>query len=169
MKFMKKFLQKNTSKNCSRSRLKVCVAFSCGGHYVEAMQLVNELEDYDICYATPYATTTKELEEVCFLRDPSDIGVLQALIANTIISFKMLLKKRPDVIITTGAEIVIPLCYISKLLFGRNILFIETFARVTSPSFTGRVVYPIADIFLVQWKSLLKFYGKKAMYVGRVF
>jgi len=167
MKFTEKLLRKNTP--CSDSKLKICIAFSCGGHYIEAMQLVNELCDYDICYATPYAATTKELKEVFFLRDPSEIGSLQALIANTIISFKLLLKKRPDVIITTGAEIVIPLCYISKLLFRKNILFIETFARVTSPSFTGRVVYHIADVFLVQWKTLLKYYGKKAMYVGRVF
>jgi hypothetical protein len=34
---------------------------------------------------------------------------------------------------------------------------------------TGKVVYPICDVFLVQWERLLKEYGTKAQFKGRVF
>ena len=35
-------------------------------------------------------------------------------------------------------------------------------------SLTGRLVYPFADLFLVQWESLLELYPK-AKYVGGIF
>lgn len=153
----------------SYSKLKICVAFSCGGHYAEAMQLMPIMKNYTVYYAAPYAATTKDLKRIYFLKDPADIGNFASLFLNIVISLKMLIKERPDVIVTTGAEIVIPLCYLSKTFFRTKIVFIETFARVTSPSFTGRIIYPVADIFLVQWQNLLVFYGKKAQYVGRLF
>ena len=49
-----------------------------------------------------------------------------------------------------------------------KVIYLETFARVNDRSLTGRLVYPIADLFLVQWESLLEFYPK-AKYVGGVF
>lgn len=166
---MVKPLQKSVGQCGKHHRLKVCIAFSSGGHYVEAMQLKEALGDFDICYVAPYAVTTKDLENVHFLVDTTGHRILGPMILNSVISLFILLKEHVDVIITTGAEIFVPLCYLSKLLFGAKIIFIETFARITSPSFTGRVVYPIADVFLVQWKSLLKYYGKKAKYIGTVF
>lgn len=150
-------------------RLKVCLAFNQGGHYVESMQILEALNDFDLCFATVRAVTTQGLNNVHFFVDTTEHNVIPPLILDTLISMQMLWKERADVIITTGAEVFIPLCYVAKLLFGSKILFIETFARMTSPSFTGRAVYPISDVFLVQWKNLLSFYGKKARYVGKVF
>ena len=150
-------------------RLKVCLAFSPGGHYVESMQIMEALNDFDLCFATVRAVTTKDLENVYFFFDTSEHCILRPIMLDTLISLYMLLKEHVDVIITTGAELFIPLCYLGKLLFGTKILFIETFARITSPSFSGRAIYPIADVFLVQWRGLLKCYGEKARYIGRVF
>ena len=39
---------------------------------------------------------------------------------------------------------------------------------VNSGSLTGRLVYPFADLFLVQWKALQQIYPK-AIYVGGIF
>ena len=156
-----------SAQNC---RLKLCVAFSTGGHFAESMQLVNCLQGFDVFYVAPKAVTTKNLIKIYFLSDSCQLGgIILSMILNAIISSRIVLLEHPDVIITTGAEIVIPLCYIAKMLLGTKIIFIETFARVNSPSFTGRVLYPISDIFLVQWESLLKHYRDKAKYVGRVF
>jgi UDP-N-acetylglucosamine:LPS N-acetylglucosamine transferase len=46
------------------------------------------------------------------------------------------------------------------------LVFIETNSRIVKPSLTGRILYPFADLFFVQWKPLLKKYGKKAKYGG---
>ena len=83
-------------------------------------------------------------------------------------ALRILLKERPDVLISTGGgEIAIPFCYVGKLL-GAKVVFIETLARVTTRSAAGKLIYPLADLFLVQWEPLLKRYGKKAQYWGNV-
>ena len=90
------------------------------------------------------------------------------LIKTILKAFKILTKEKPDVIVSTGGgEIAVPFCYIGKIL-GAKIIFIETLSRITTPSGGGRLVYPIADLFLVQWESLLKKYGTKAKYWGNV-
>lgn len=84
------------------------------------------------------------------------------------IAFRILLKERPDVVISTGGgEIAVPFCYVGKLL-GAKVILIETLARTSTKSAAGRLIYPIADLFLVQWQSLLTKYGKKAQYWGNV-
>ena len=81
---------------------------------------------------------------------------------------KILRKEKPDLILSNGAEIAIPTLYVGKL-FGVKIIFIESWCRVNKPSTTGKVIYPISDMFLVQWESLLSKYGSKAEFQGGVF
>jgi beta-1,4-N-acetylglucosaminyltransferase len=89
-------------------------------------------------------------------------------LATILIAMRILLKERPDVVISTGGgEIAIPFCYAGKLM-GATVILIETLTRVTTRSAAGRLIYPIADLFLVQWESLLKLYGSKAQYWGNV-
>lgn len=84
------------------------------------------------------------------------------------IALRILLKERPDVVISTGGgEIAVPFCYVAKLL-GAKVILIETLTRITTKSAAGKLIYPIADLFLVQWEPLLKKYGKKAQYWGKV-
>jgi beta-1,4-N-acetylglucosaminyltransferase len=64
--------------------------------------------------------------------------------------------------------VAIPFCMIAKL-FGKKLVFVESFARTETPSITGRVLYPLADLFLVQWRKNLKHYGDKAKYVGQLY
>jgi UDP-N-acetylglucosamine:LPS N-acetylglucosamine transferase len=78
---------------------------------------------------------------------------------------KILLRQRPQLVVSTGAEIAIPVFLVSKLL-GITTVFVETAARVKSPSGTGRLVYHLTDYFFVQWKELLGCYGRRARYVG---
>jgi len=47
------------------------------------------------------------------------------------------------------------------------VIFIESWARVYSKSDSGKLVYPIADLFFVQWKEMEKVYPH-AIYAGRL-
>ena len=49
------------------------------------------------------------------------------------------------------------MCYLGRF-FGTKVVFIETFANRTKPSLSGRMIYPIASIFIVQWEEMKKFY-----------
>ena len=85
----------------------------------------------------------------------------------TVKAWKIIHREKPDYIISTGSLITYPFCVISKLK-RIKIIYIESFARVDEPSLTGRLVYPIADLFLVQWEEMKAFYPK-AVFTGGVF
>ena len=79
----------------------------------------------------------------------------------------ILAQEKPQVVITTGALIAFPFCLLQKLRGGK-VVYIESFARVKDASLTGKLIYPFADLFLIQWESLAEVYPK-AKYVGGIF
>lgn len=82
-------------------------------------------------------------------------------------SMILYLKVKPDIVISTGALATFPICLISKM-FNKKIIYIESFARIYDPSLTGKIMYRFADVFIIQWKELKKFYPK-AKYFGGIF
>jgi len=90
-----------------------------------------------------------------------------SLILNFFQSLLVFLIEKPKITISTGAGVTFFICVLSKL-FGGKVIFIESFSRVNYPSLTGRIVYHLSDLFIVQWEFLLKFY-KKAVYGGSIF
>ena len=82
-------------------------------------------------------------------------------------SVYLFFKIRPQYIVTTGTHTAVPICYIAKF-FGSKVIFIETFANSETKTLSGKLVYPIADLFIVQWKSMLKLYPN-AIYGGWIY
>lgn len=133
---------------------------------MEASLLMDALKSHDIFYITFLREDTKSLKNAYFVRDPKRNPL--ALIKNIIQTSKILAKEKPDALISTGAGVAVPACYIAKIM-GKKVIFLESFCRVSTPSLSGRLVYPVADVFLVQWKEMLSKYGSKAKYWGAVF
>ena len=79
----------------------------------------------------------------------------------------VLLKEKPDVVICTGVLAMIPICLIAKIA-GKKLIYIESFAKVTSPTKTGKLLYKFADQFYVQWKPMLEVYPE-AIYLGGIY
>jgi len=86
---------------------------------------------------------------------------------NCIKSLILYINIRPKVIITTGTHTAVPMCYIGRL-FGSKVIFIETFANSSTKTLSGKLVYPIATTFVVQWEEMLKLYPK-AIYGGWIY
>jgi UDP-N-acetylglucosamine:LPS N-acetylglucosamine transferase len=126
---------------------------------------MDAFEGHDVFFITYDSPRTRELKNA-YLFDNLGENPLKLLSSLPRI-FRILHKERPHVIVSTGAEIAIPVFYTAKLLRIKTI-FIESWCRVNKPSIAGKIVYPIADVFFVQWKQLLKKYGKKAKYEGAV-
>ena len=82
-------------------------------------------------------------------------------------SFLLLKRENPDCIISTGALASYPICKLGKMR-GKKIIYIESFARVDTPSLTGKLMYGVADIFIVQWEEMLQFFPN-AIYGGGIF
>ena len=89
------------------------------------------------------------------------------LLANCFISVYYFIKIRPKYIVTTGTHTAGPICYLGKI-FGSKIIYIETMANINRKTQTGKLIYPIADLFIVQWENMLKIYPK-AVYGGFIF
>ena len=70
-------------------------------------------------------------------------------------------------IISCGAAVAVPFFYIGKILKAK-LIYIEVFDRIDKPTMTGRMVYPIADKFVVQWAEQKKVYPK-AINLGSIF
>ena len=159
--------------------MKICLECGIGGHLNEMLNIIDAFEGHDIFFVTYRGETTKDLGDTAktyYLRNGPkltnifliDMLILVLYSIRIILPFvKILFKEKPRVIVTTGGDATVPICYISKL-FGVKIMYIESLARVSTPSGIGKLVHPIADLFLVQWESLLKKYGKKAKYWGKV-
>lgn len=77
------------------------------------------------------------------------------------------LKEQPDAVIATGALLTFPFCLCAKLC-GKKVIYIELVARVQEASLTGRLVGRFADLFFVQWETLLP-RCPGAVYAGRLY
>lgn len=148
--------------------MKLCIACSAGGHLSEIQQIEKYYKKHDYFFITFKRFDSAELakkNQVYFVADPKRNPL--DLIHNFIQSFFILIKEKPDAVISTGAGIALPALFIAKLM-GKKTVFIESFCRINSASFSGKIAYVFAGLFLVQWKENLKFFPK-AEFKGAVF
>ena len=154
---------------------KVLFISSTGGHLSELLQLKPLFKKYDTYLITEKTKSTKSLKseygkKVNYLLYGSKSKLFTYIFKfsfNIIKSFVLYIKIRPKYIISTGTHTAVPICYIGKL-FRSKIIYIETFANLETKSLAGKLVYPIADLFIVQWESMLKLYPK-AKYGGWIY
>jgi beta-1,4-N-acetylglucosaminyltransferase len=143
--------------------VKIGIICSAGGHFTEMLQVGEAFKGQHTFILTYREKSTLNQANTYYLdtwRSPT--GFIVGLIK----IFLIFLKERPDILFSTGSEIAIPPFYFGKFLFGTKLIYLESCAQIFRPSMTGKWVYPITDLFLVQWESLLKRYGPKAKYVG---
>jgi hypothetical protein len=152
-----------------RKKLRVCVACSPGGHMVQVRELAAVYEKFDYFYFMFSGGVADEMKKHTHIRTIPDIIRYNPLtwITGAVSSLYIATVERPDVVITTGAGVVVFFCIFAKLL-GAKLIFLESLAKVKRPSVTARLLYPFTDLFLVQWPGLLEFFPK-AKYLGRLF
>ncbi len=149
---------------------KVMFISSTGGHLDELMQLKPIFKNYDYSIVTEKTKSNINLKnkfpKVSFLVFGTKdhlFSYIFKFIYNCFKSIFLFIKYRPNIIVTTGTHTAVPMCYIGKL-FRRKIIFIETFANRNTKTLAGKLVYPIADKFIVQWESMLKLYPKAELW-----
>jgi beta-1,4-N-acetylglucosaminyltransferase len=78
----------------------------------------------------------------------------------------ILRRVRPQAVLANGPSVAVPAALLGKLL-GAAVIYVESASRVQRMSTSGRIVYPFADLFIVQWPALQAQY-RKAIYAGRL-
>ena len=148
---------------------------STGGHLNELLQLKVLFKEYNSYLITEKDISTQGLQidgikKIRYLTYGTRSKILVypfVFIYNCFKSLFYYLKIKPKVIITTGTHTDVPMCYIGKI-FGSKIIFIETFANKNTRTLSGRMVYPISDLFIIQWKEMQQLYPK-AIYGGAIY
>jgi len=158
--------------------MKIGIISSTGGHLTEALSAFESFEGHDCFLVIQDFPSVKgiQLDEISriyhlriFLNYSIWTGVLLSLFVNLFQLISIFWKEKPDLLFSTGAEVAIPAFFIGKYLFGTKLILLESLARIRDLSSTGKVLYRISNLYLVQWPELLKKAGPKAVYQGRLF
>lgn len=151
--------------------MKVCYVASSGGHWEELMCLSDSFKNFNSAFETEIGGQSEEsrLRPLYTLpqinrKEKGFIKHFIQLIKNAIC---IICEEEPDAIVATGALVDYPFYVIGKIKCAK-IIYIESIARLDRKSLIGRLCYPIADLFLIQWSQLHRLY-QKAVYVGGIF
>jgi len=151
-----------------RKRLRICLAASAGGHISQLLKLAESWNGYEtFCVTTTEVVRDKlsrfgEVYVVGECNREHPIRIISVLLR----CIRIVLRQRPDVVISTGAAAGCMLCFLGKML-GAKVVWIDSITNVERLSLSGRMVRYIADLFLVQWPELAGRY-KRVEFVGAV-
>ena len=129
------------------------------------MKLEPLFKDYDYSIITEKDSTTIDLQKkykIYYVPYSTRSKIISYFFKYTFVILKsiiLFIRIKPDVIVTTGTHTVVPICFLGKL-FKRKIIYIETYANITKKTLTGIILYPISDLFIVQWRQMKNLYPK---------
>lgn len=140
---------------------------STGGHLTQLLQLENVFNKYNYIIITEKNAVTMKINSkykvdyLPYISRSQKIKYVFNLLGVALKSVYHFIKYNPDVIISTGTNVTVFFCYLGKI-FGRKVIFIESFAKRNSPTITGKYLYKFNwyTVFVVQWEELLEFYPK---------
>ena len=154
----------------------VMFAASQGGHYKELMGLRSLFSKYDSVLVTDNLGASKQQDiisqfsSVAYSHAMDDwrkanAGTTQNSRWSGMIAYAEMFKEciciynryKPAVIISTGANIAVPLFFWGKIR-GSKLVFIESNAKVYSKTTTGLLIGWLSDKIFVQWPEMLKVY-----------
>lgn len=146
----------------------VCLVCSSGGHFAELHRLRAAWDAFEPLWVTFESQDTRSIlgdERMVRAYGPTNRSLIN-LVRNTWLAWRVLTRKRPVAVVSTGAGVALPFMVVARLR-GVPGIYVESLARVTDLSLTGRLSYRFAEEFLVQWPQLAERYPR-ARYVGRV-
>src|SRR3712207_6442954 len=100
-----------------RRLMKIALVCSHGGHLTETLQLLPAFEGHEIFFATYHSARDEEVEALARAYFTRNIGTSVGRMGLACFwAARIIIRERPDVIVSLGAEIAIPFFYLAKLL-----------------------------------------------------
>ncbi len=148
---------------------RVLLVASSGGHLLQLLQLSDlwpRGKRLWVSFEKSDAISLLEGEQVIWAFHPTNRNIPN-LLRNLRLAGRVFASRKISAVVSTGAGVAVPFAILAKL-FRVRFVYLESMARISSPSLTGRLVYPMADTFIVQWPELLEVFPK-AHHYGTVF
>lgn len=138
-------------------KIKVLALSSGGGHWVQLLRLRPAFANCDVVFATVkegYRANLAPGSEFRLIPDANrwnKLGLLKVLFA----IFRLILREKPDVVISTGAA---PGYFAIRIgnLFGARTIWVDSIANGEELSLSGQKAGPHAALWLTQWAHLAK-------------
>lgn len=134
---------------------RVLVVTSGGGHWVQMSRIRPALEDFDVAYASVHADYAEELPGRRFYRitdmNRMNLDRLVKLIPELV---GLMLRERPDVVITTGALPGLLALTVARFTTRARTIWIDSIANCEHLSTSGRHARHVAHVWLTQWPDL---------------
>lgn len=151
------------------SLTKIGIVTSKGGHLFQILRLKKIWKKSDRFWVT-FSGEDSEFflrnEKVCYAYYPESRNLINVL-RNLMLAFSVLRKERPNALLSCGAGVAVPFFIIGKFFFKTKLIFIEPYDFISRPSLTGKILYNLVDLFLVQHKRQKKWF-RKAKYWGSI-
>jgi UDP-N-acetylglucosamine:LPS N-acetylglucosamine transferase len=149
----------------AHGRKKILAISSGGGHWVELLRLRPALRGHHVVYVTVSAAYREQVGDapLWVVRDATRwdrLGV--ARVAAQILA--ILLRERPDVVVSTGALPGFLGVLLAKRLLGARTIWVDSLANASELSLSGQRAGAHADLWLTQWPELARPGGPR--YVG---
>lgn len=138
-----------------RGRRKVMAVASGGGHWVQLCRLVPAFDEGDVFFASVDAAPASEMRGVVYYDIPDATRRDRLAFVPLVIRIsRILLKERPDTVVTTGAAPGLIALVLAKLLLRSRTVWIDSLANVDRMSTAGRLARRVSDVWLTQWEHL---------------
>ncbi len=148
------FSRDAVSRSTSRPQPKVLAVASGGGHWVQLRRIAPAFEGADVLFVTVEPSYREQVPGSRFETVPDATRWSRwGLIKLAISLLRILLRERPDVVISTGAAPGYLAIRIGRWL-GARTMWIDSIANAEELSLSGRKILPHADRCLTQWPHL---------------
>ncbi|HRD87466.1 MAG TPA: UDP-N-acetylglucosamine--LPS N-acetylglucosamine transferase [Accumulibacter sp.] len=148
-------------------RRRILAVASGGGHWVQLRCLMPAFAGEHLALATvhaDYVCDTPAGTRFYTIRDATRWDKFGLLVLALQLVW-VLLKERPDIVLSTGAAPGFLALRLGRL-FGAKTIWIDSIANVESLSLSGQRIGKHADVWLTQWEHLAKPEGP--IYIGAV-
>lgn len=134
---------------------KVLAVASGGGHWLELCRIRPAFADLDVVFVSVHSNYADQVQGHRFhvVRDVSrrnwwGVAVLIPQLT------RIILRERPDVVITTGSFPALFALAIAKATVQAKTIWIDSIANVDKLSSSGSLARHVADVCLTQWPAI---------------
>ncbi|WP_052017010.1 glycosyltransferase family protein [Arcticibacter svalbardensis] len=145
--------------------MKIIGIASVGGHWVQLLRVVMAFKKEELIFisTSPDFAVTVPGKKFYHIADGSSWNKFK-LLRSFWNAYNIVMKEKPDVIVTTGAAPGLMGLFAGKIL-GAKTIWIDSIANVEKISLSGRIALWFADRVYTQWPDLA---SSKVTYAGNV-
>ena len=132
---------------------KVLAVASEGGHWVELIRLKPAFDNTNLIFVSTNIDYKTDIEEELLVVTDANSWQKFKLLQMFLEVLWIIIKTRPNIIITTGAAPGFAAIFWGKI-FGVKTVWIDSIANAEKMSSSGEKAKKFADVWLTQWKNV---------------